>query len=127
MTQVVPYTSAAGAQAAPPVQTAPSITFPRTGLAYAFRQLQGTGQVTFKYASLDKTARRNDVLLALVLASLIAIFTWRSGWIFSSARRVVKAVLVVSLAAVCFGVALDAAIPLLVACVLILRLPSKNT
>jgi hypothetical protein len=113
--------------AAPGAQAqVPSISFPRTGLAYAFRQLQGTGQVTFKYASLEKAGRRNDILLALVLAGLVAALTWWSRHIFASVRRVVVALLVVSLLCVCFGVALDASIPLLTACVLFLLLRRRG-
>ena len=104
----------------------PSISFPRTGLAYAFRQLQGTGKVTFKYASLEKAGRRNDILLALVLAGLVAALTWWSRQIFASVRRVVAVLLVVSVACVCFWVALDAAIPLLAACVLFLLLRGRG-
>ena len=93
-----------------------------SGSAYAFRQLQGTGKVTFKYASLEKAGRRNDILLALVLAGLVAALTWYSRRIFASVRRVVVALLVASVLCVCFGVALDASIPLLTACVLFLLL-----
>ena len=123
-----PGVGPAGVPAAPvpgiqPAQTqVPSIIFPRTGLAYAFRQLQGTGKVTFKYASLEKAGRRNDILLALVLAGLVAALTWYSRRIFASVRRVVVALLVASVLCVCFGVALDASIPLLTACVLFLLL-----
>jgi len=123
-----PGVGPAGGPAAPvpgiqPAQAqVPSISFPRTGLAYAFRQLQGTGQVTFKYASLEKAGRRNDILLALVLAGLVAAFTWYSRHIFASVRRVVVALLVASVLCVCFGVALDASIPLMTACVLFLLL-----
>jgi hypothetical protein len=120
----VPAAPVPGIQAAQ--AQVPSISFPRTGLAYAFRQLQGTGKVTFKYASLEKAGRRNDVLLALVLAGFVAALTWWSRQIFASVRRVVVVLLVVSLLCVCFSVALDASIPLLTACVLILLLRRRG-
>ena len=106
-------------QAAPASQA--WIEFPRAGEVFAFRQLQGTGNVRYHYASRKTSDRRNDVMLALVLAVGIAVVTFNSRRLFSTRRRVAGFALVLCLIGMITGTALDLAIPGLVVTALVFR------
>ncbi|MBN1516074.1 hypothetical protein JXA32_05860 [Candidatus Sumerlaeota bacterium] len=88
-----------------------NIVFPRAGEVFAFRQLQGTGMIQFKFKSLEAREIRNDVLLGAFVVAAIALLTFASRFIFHSFRRVAVIFLVVCVAAVLTGTALDLSIP----------------
>ncbi|KPL07046.1 hypothetical protein AMJ85_09760, partial [candidate division BRC1 bacterium SM23_51] len=111
---------------APPPPAIPAITFPRVGNVFVFRQLQGVGFVTFQYSSRESAERRNDVLFAMVLTLLVAALTFTSHHLFATVNRVMLIVVVLSLIAIIFRVALDVAIPAVAVALLVLWMRRKR-
>ena len=107
----------------------PLIEFPRVGDVFAFRQLQGTGAVTFRYTSREASNRRSDIFWALGLIALTAGLATAWRHLSASMMRLALAVMVLSLAAAIAGIAVDLAIPLLVASfiVVLVRLRASGT
>ncbi|HUT25018.1 MAG TPA: hypothetical protein VM492_11800, partial [Sumerlaeia bacterium] len=105
----------------------PPISFPRAGDAFTFWQLQGTGNVTFKYASRESASHRNDVLFALALTLGAAVLTWVGRHLLASGRRAALAVLAASALSAVSGVALDVAVPAGIAALVFLMLKRRKT
>ncbi|MFH0792588.1 MAG: hypothetical protein V2A74_00995, partial [bacterium] len=98
----------------PPRPEAPeeeaAIAFPRSGDVFVFRQLQGTGSVSFKYSSRETSENRKDMGLGLLLIVVSAGLAYAGRRLFSSRRRVGLLICAVSLIAVIAHAGVDLAI-----------------
>jgi uncharacterized membrane protein YcjF (UPF0283 family) len=92
---------------------------PQTSEVFAFRQLQGTGEITFKYASREKSKWRNDLLLAALLILVIGLLTYAGGFLISSWQRAAGFLFILCLIASLNTLALDLALPGLVIAILL--------
>ena len=99
---------------------APPLEFPHVGEVFAFRQVQGTGAIGFKYASLDAAQSRGDYYAAAALIALVAALTYVAGFFFSTWRRAAVTFALACLVAILAGTALDLAFPGLIAAVALL-------
>ncbi|MCX7047474.1 MAG: hypothetical protein NTX50_18570 [Candidatus Sumerlaeota bacterium] len=120
--------SAAAVEPPPPAQPAvmAPIEFPRVGEVFVFRQLQGTGAVTFRYHSREAAGFRNDVFFALFLTLMAAIATYASRHLFANLRRAAILALILCITAILFRVALDVTIPAAALALLLLLLRRKR-
>lgn len=109
-------------QAPTPAATAVSqpLGFPSIGEVFAFRQLQGVGEIRFDYSAREIGEHRRDMAFAALIVLLIAGLTYASGWLLATPRRIISLILVVCLIAIVARAALDASIPGAAACVLAL-------
>jgi hypothetical protein len=119
-----PTTPTAVARPAVP-PTAP-VTFRRVGEVFVFRQLQGTGKITFQYASRQVATRRNDILFAIALTMIAGILTFNSHRLFATGRRVAALLFAASVLAIAFRVALDVTVPVAAIAALVLLLGGKR-
>lgn len=102
----------------PPVPAAaadPAISFPRHGEVFVFRQLQGTGSISFQSASRASRSALLDVMAVAAIAMAAGIVAFAGRRIAATNRR--RTVLVATAGAAClvFGVARDIGVVLLVA------------
>ena len=70
---LVPQQKQIAAVATPAPTPVPALQFPRIGEAYVFRQLQGTGEIAFKYASREASSARWDLVATLALLSMVVL------------------------------------------------------
>lgn len=98
------------------------LSFASLGEVFAFRQLQGVGDVRFDFAAREIGEHRRDFGFGVMLVLLVAALAYGSGWLLATPRRVVWFVLVVCAIAIVARAALDATIPGAAACVLALWL-----
>lgn len=98
------------------------LSFASMGEVFAFRQLQGVGDVRFDFSAREIGEHRRDFAFALMLVILIAALTYASGWLLATPRRIVWLVLIVCVIAILSRAALDATIPGAAACALALWL-----
>lgn len=105
--------------------TAP-IVFPRTGDVFVFRQLQGTGFIRFKFSSRQSLERKKDFLLLLVVFILISFLIYSGSRIFSSRLRVAGLLLLFGFVSIFFGFALDLAVPVLGAALILYQTTKRN-
>jgi len=97
------------AEAAPAPAVAP-LEFPRTGGVFAFRQLQGTGDVRFVYASRKVSSHRWDLLLALALTGVAALLVYGGHRLVATRQRRIGWLAALCLAALAARVLIDVAL-----------------
>jgi len=103
----------------PPEKPSPPIGFPRKGDVFVFRQLQGTGNIRFKFASRESFNLKLDILVWAIVLIFLGIILHYSARLFSTKRRVAVLLFVLSVIAIILGFAVDVAIPLLGFCIIL--------
>lgn len=106
-----------------PQPAAPSsaIEFPRKGEVFVFRQLQSTGDISFRYRSRASKDYRNDLILAVALLLMAGVILMAGGVLFRTRKRKALILALVCIVALFIGVAVDIAIPALAASLLLFR------
>ncbi len=105
----------------------PPVTFPSIGdTVFAFRTLQGTGNVTFKFTDQESARTRWDGLFVLGATLLVFILSLCASSILANTHRLILALIVLSLLAIVFRFGLDLAIPLLGVLIFVERFQRKR-
>ena len=123
--QAQPQPSLPTASQEPP--ETPPVTFPSIGdTVFAFRTLQGTGEVTFKFTDQESARNRWDGLFVLGATILAFILALCAPALLANTHRLVLALMALSLLAILFRFGWDLAIPLFVILIFVERFQRKR-
>ncbi len=106
----------------------PPVTFPAIGdTVFAFRTLQGAGNVTFSFSDRESMRKRWDGMFALIATALTFVIALCLPAILVNTHRLVLALMALSVLAILFRFGLDLAIPLFGVLLVIERFQRKRT
>ncbi|MCE5231385.1 type II secretion system protein GspG [bacterium] len=109
-----------------PVATAAPLKFAQMGEVFAFRKLQGGGELAVAYSAREISDHRRNIAFTLLLIAVIAALTYGSGWLLATPRRVIALALIACAIAIVSRAALDLTIPAAAACLVALWLARRR-